>query len=153
VKFAIAAIILSVILLCAWAGRLGVLLLSLAIGGAGAFELYSSLRSPAPAFRTLVCAAYVLLGIATICFAILLSPASIAYIYLAVGAFDISRRFAPRHGVLVGVAAALGVAILARGLAGLSLAGAVGAWIWIAAATQLYHGHLSSPSGNSGTTC
>jgi CDP-diglyceride synthetase len=82
----------------------------------------------------MVCVIYVLLGIATICFAIVLSPATIAYIYLGVGAFDASRRFVPRFGVAVGVFAALAMAILARGLAMLSLVGAIETWVWIAAA-------------------
>ena len=138
-KFAIVAIILALTLTCVLAGRLGVLALSLAIGGTGAFELYGSMRSPAPALRTLVCAIYVVLGIATICFAIMLSPAAIAYIYLVVAAFDASRRFAPRYGVAVGVFAALAVAILARGLAMLNLAGAVETWVWIAAAALAAH--------------
>ena len=133
-KFVIAAGILALILACAWAGRLGVLMLSLAIGGTGAFELYGSLRSPAPAFRTLVCIVYVLLGITTICFAIVLPPASIAYVFLAVIAFDASRRFAPRLGLVVGVLAALAVAVLARSLAMLSLMAAIETWAWIAAA-------------------
>ena len=135
-KLAIVAIILSVILLCAWAGRLGVLALSLAISGAGAFELYGSLRSPAPLFRVLVCLVYVLLGIATICFAIVLSPASIAYIYLVVGAFDVSRRFAPApYGPAVGMVAALVLAILVRRLADLSIPSAAQTWVWIAGAS------------------
>lgn len=139
-KFVIAAIILALILLCAWAGRLGVLALSLAISGIGAFELYGSLRAPAPSFRVLVCLVYVLLGIATICFSIVLSPSSIAYIYLVVAAFDISRRFVTaRHGAVVGMAAALSLAVLMRGLAGLNLWAAVQTWLWIAGAALAAH--------------
>ena len=135
-KVVIVAIILAVILLCAWAGRLGVLALSLVVSGAGAFELYGSLRAPGPTFRVLVCLVYVLLGIAIICFAIVLSPAAIAYIYLVVGAFDVSRRFVPApYGPAVGMVAALVLAILVRGLAGLNLLGAIQTWLWITGAS------------------
>jgi len=139
VKFATVAVILILILACAWAGRLGVLALSLALGGTGAFELYGSLRSPAPAFRTFVCLVYMVLGIATICFAIVLSPGAVAYIYLIVGVFDASRRFAPRFGVVVGVFAALAFAILARCFAMLTLGGAIETWAWVVAATLAAH--------------
>ncbi|MBV8845721.1 MAG: phosphatidate cytidylyltransferase [Bryobacterales bacterium] len=133
-RILIAGLIVGLILLCAWAGRLGVLGLSLAIGGTGAFELYGSLRSPSAAFRVLVCSVYLLLGIAMLCFAIVLPPASIAYIYLAVAVFDLSRRFLPAYGTITGLITALAFAVLARNFANLSVAGALAAWLWIAAA-------------------
>ena len=122
------------ILACAWAGRLGVLALSLAISATGAFELYGSLRSPAPAFRAIVCGVYVPLGITTICFAIVVSPASVAYIYLVVAVFDASRRFAPRFGLATGILAAMIMAILTRSLAMLSISGALQTGLWTSAA-------------------
>jgi CDP-diglyceride synthetase len=136
-KFAIAGALVGVILLCAWAGRLGMLGLSLAISGTGAFELYGSLRTPAPAFRVTVCFIYVLLGIATLCFAIVLPPAAIGLIYLMVAIFDVSRRFFPTYGPICGLGASLIFAILVRNVAGFSLLGAIETWFWVGAAAVL----------------
>src|SRR5262249_36133282 len=95
-KFALLAGVLAIVLLLPLLGRPIVLILTLAILGRCAYELYGSLRLPSPAFRTAVCLAYVVLGIAFLCFAIVLQLRSISYACMIVLAFSLRRYGFPR---------------------------------------------------------
>jgi CDP-diglyceride synthetase len=131
VKFSVLAGIVAIVILLPWLGRPVALILTLAILGRCAFELYGSLRTPSPAFRTAVCFVYMLLGTAFLCFAIVLSLRSMSYVCLIVIAFSL-RRYVPQVGLVGGAAAALALALAARG--GIGLVGALEAWVLITAA-------------------
>lgn len=131
-KFALLAGVLAIVLMFPLLGRPIVLVLTLAILGRCAYELYGSLRLPSPAFRTAVCLAYMLLGIAFLCFAIVLPLRSISYACMIVLAFSLRRYGLPQVGQAGGAAAAMAVAILLRD--GTGFAGAIKSGIPITAA-------------------
>ena len=134
-KFALLAGVLAIVLLLPLLGRPIVLILTLAILGRCAYELYGSLRLPSPAFRTAVCLAYVVLGIAFLCFAIVLQLTSISYVCMIVLAFSLRRYGFPQVGQAGGAAAAMAVAILMRD--GTGFAGAIKSGIPITAAALI----------------
>jgi hypothetical protein len=131
-KFALFAGILTIILLLPQLGRPLVLVLTLAIVGRCAYELYASLQATSPAFRTAVCSAYALLGIAFLCFAIALPLKSISYVCAIILAFSLRRYGLPRLGLTGGALAALAAAILVRD--GMGAAGAIESGIAVIAA-------------------
>jgi hypothetical protein len=140
-KFALLAGVLAIVLLLPLLGRPAVLVLTLAILGRCAYELYGSLRNSSPAFRTVVCTAYMLLGIVFLCFAIALPLKAISYACMIVLAFSLRRYGLPRVGLAGGAAAAMAVAILMRD--GTGFAGAIKSGIPITAAALI--GALVAP--------
>src|SRR5579884_3366646 len=88
IQFAVYSAIAAVVIASGFAGQVGMIFLALAITGRGAYELYGSLRQPTAAFRTLVCTGYVLLGIALLCFAIVVPPRPAVFTYVLVAAFE-----------------------------------------------------------------
>jgi len=113
-------------------GRPIVLLLTLMILGRCAYELYGSLRVSSPAFRSAVCSAYMLLGIAFLCFAIVLPLKLISYACVIALTLSAQRYGLPQLGIAGGAAAALLGAIPMKAAA--SLAEALGKGLPIAAA-------------------
>jgi CDP-diglyceride synthetase len=105
-------------------GRPAELIVTLAILGRCAYELYGSLRLPSAEFRTGVCSVFMLLGVVVLCFAIALPLESISYVWLTMIAVDLRRLF-PRLLPLGGAAAILAIALFARGGIGLPRAGVV----------------------------
>lgn len=132
VKFTLFVGVLAVVLLLPWLGRPIVLVLTLAILGRCAYELYGSLRLPSPAFRTAICSAYMLLGIAFLCFAIVLPLKSISYACIVALAVGLRGYGLPRLGLAGGAAAAALLAIIMQ--AGTGLASAIENGIPITAA-------------------
>ena len=128
-------------------GRPAELIVTLAILGRCAYELYGSLRLPSAEFRTAVCSVFMLLGVVVLCFAIALPLESISYVWLTMIAVDLRRLF-PRLLPLGGAAAALAIALFARGGIGFPRAAAVWAAIVIAAlAGALISGWVKRKSG------
>jgi hypothetical protein len=120
-------LIVALVLTCAWIGQVALLGLTLAIGSRGAFELYGALRPHSAAFRAGLCFSYMILGVALICFAIVLPPASVVYVYLVVVVLDAVSRVARGRlkGAAGGAVAAMALAVVMRAIAGLSIAEAI----------------------------
>jgi hypothetical protein len=128
-------------------GRPAELIVTLAILGRCAYELYGSLRLPSAEFRTGVCSVFMLLGVIVLCFAIALPLATISYVWLTMIAVDLRRLF-PRLLPLGAAAAALAIALFARGGIGFPRAAMVWAAIVMAAlAGALISGWVKRKSG------
>ena len=128
-------VVVHVFLLAANSGWEVLTTLLMAIGGAGAFELYRGLRDKTSAFRGMAAFVYTLLGIGMIVFGIGSSPSRAVYIYLLVAAFSAFGQLGGRKWI--GGAAALILAIVLRGFGGFSLGGALIACAWVLPAAML----------------
>lgn len=140
--------VVHVFLMAAWFGWEVLTTLLMAIGAAGAFELYRGLREESSAFRGGAALVYTVFGIGMIVFGIGSSPQRAVYVYLVVAAFDGfsqvagqlfgKRQIAPRisptktvEGTLGGALMAVGLAVVLRDFAGVTLPGALIACLWL----------------------
>jgi CDP-diglyceride synthetase len=132
-------VVVHVFLLAANSGWEVLTTLLMAIGGAGAFELYRGLREKTSAFRGMAALVYTLLGIGMIVFGIGSSPSRAVYVYLLVAAFGAFGQLGGKKpmGFAIGAAAALILAIVLRGFGGFSLGGALIACAWVLPAALL----------------
>ena len=140
--------VVHVFLLAAFLGWEVLTMLLMAIGAAGAFELYRGLREESSVFRGGAALVYTIFGIGMIVFGIGSSPQRAVFVYLVVAAFDGfsqvagqlfgKRQLAPRisptktlEGTLGGALMAVGLAVLLRNFAGVTLPGALIACLWL----------------------